>query len=610
MSAYASAAANPAMNQIEYGISPFTVIHRNSKAISAHRNIVYQPWAAQLVPIQATYDEKITCSAFFSSIYQLTPVKETKTGPSPHRNQGTTPQAVSETDSLLMTGIVGIPDPYKERRMFPEAHLPQMPPLRRCSSALEFLKAVYDLLEVKQGPLPRGWETESDGPYRPKLAHQALRYDEPLEKSKFIESVAMPFDSAFQDIAEYRQMSAYARGFQESLTDRPGVAGSISRAVSTGYFMSGPRHPAPMPEFFNTRAAAAYHAMHDDTDPARFTYTHAHVPGSLKAVADLSAERCFFQPRHGAESIFWLIVSHFLRSIPVEFSARATSAEMNNASGPSINNLPQTPQSQLERPNHNSDAYVAQVIPQGMFDPDPVAERSKKEPMIPDNSSHLALFAKYNAILQNHTVPRQPTPNVADTRQIFFTELNTVEKWAAVLHPGLQALAPMMARLTVFVAPEYEYLSLARDKGVAMGGTVPIGMGGGELPMDHLHEGMQRIILDQMFNMLDAGDGAEIPMHRWLERGDANLDAASDREAWSAFTLIPRRDESDARKPYWARWVAELARQEDERADDEDEPLLEQEDAELGRDRDVEMDGDDGEDQKTKDGLLLGVDTE
>lgn len=138
--------SNPAALPIEYGLSPFTIIHENTRTLGPHRNIVYQPWTAQSIPLQPTYDDTVTCSAFFPTMHQAYGVDPTiaKSHPQPDEKH---PRNASDEDALLMSNIVSKPDPdLFVKATFAASH-PIMPILRRCDTVIEFLKAMYDLVE-------------------------------------------------------------------------------------------------------------------------------------------------------------------------------------------------------------------------------------------------------------------------------------------------------------------------------------------------------------------------------------------------------------------------------------------------------------------------------
>lgn len=127
-------------DSIDFVDSVFTTIYESSRTLGPHRNVVYQPWTAQPVPVQPIYDETITPSAFFLTTHQFYSADETVTKPYPQFNEKR-PRLVPDDDAILMSNIVTTTRPNWDFGS------PRMPPVRRCETALEFLKAMYDLLE-------------------------------------------------------------------------------------------------------------------------------------------------------------------------------------------------------------------------------------------------------------------------------------------------------------------------------------------------------------------------------------------------------------------------------------------------------------------------------
>lgn len=134
---------SPAANAIEFSTSVVLPIHENSRSLGPHRNVVFQPWSAQPVPLQPVYDDTITSSAFFPTVHQMHTVDETVAKPYP-KFEETHPRNAADADAVLMSNIVSKPDPN-----LPVSFVtaPNMSMLRRCETVLEFLKAMYDLLE-------------------------------------------------------------------------------------------------------------------------------------------------------------------------------------------------------------------------------------------------------------------------------------------------------------------------------------------------------------------------------------------------------------------------------------------------------------------------------
>lgn len=307
-----------------------------------------------------------------------------------------------------------------------------------------------------------------------------------------------------------------------------GFTGTIARAISRGYYLAPLPRPAPMPEFKNRRALAAYHAMHNNSDPARLTYTHDCNDGVIEAIDNLSKSRCFHQPRHDVESVYWIIVTHILRTAPL-----LPISEDN----PMLEQLSDENQSASDQEGEKEEINLG------------IVDETKEDPA-PDSPAHFERFKVFSALLETHQIPEKATTSASDSRDRFLSELTTAKKWADVLHPGLESIAPMMARLTEFIAPEYEYLHAACGEST----TDP-------LPLDHMHEGVQRILLDQIFDMADAeaaGDvNAPIRTHTLMQRGDANVDDARNLELYCQMTHANERQACDKRMPYAIRWKAE-----------------------------------------------------
>lgn len=190
------------------------------------------------------------------------------------------------------------------------------------------------------------------------------------------------------------------------------------RAVSRGFYGGASIPPTSMPIFRRQEAEKAYFTVHTN----RPSFNDAHT-GSRSSKLGV---QCVHQPRHDAESIYWVIVAFLFRSIPIS----------------------------------------------------PTEETENK----------IRTYSKFYATLLNHHADYGPF--LPDER-VAFLELTDPIGWSFYLHNDFENISGMMASLTALIAPEYE--SLAND-----------------LPQDHLHEGMQRILLDQIMEMDESGNHLEI----------------------------------------------------------------------------------------------------
>ncbi|EJD48087.1 hypothetical protein AURDEDRAFT_144338 [Auricularia subglabra TFB-10046 SS5] len=119
-------------------------------------------------------------------------------------------------------------------------------------------------------------------------------------------------------------------------------------------------------------------------------------------------------------------------------------------------------------------------------------------------------MSQYINLFDSHRVRGN---EAAEDRQIFFDFDES--SWKAVLHPGFHSLAPFLCKLAVVVQPEYGWVTSA-------------------LSPYHLHEAIQRIILDEIFRLKQAGDPLNVDkQNRRLIEGrraaDIGLDATAPR---------------------------------------------------------------------------------
>lgn len=143
-----------------------------------------------------------------------------------------------------------------------------------------------------------------------------------------------------------------------------------------------------------------------------------------------------------------------------------------------------------------------------------------------EEEDNIKAYSEYYKLLVEHRANSHPL--ALDARITFFTSVSD-HKWKLILHPRFEDISGMMAALTSLIAPEYENLDT-------------------ELPQDHLHEGMQRILLDEIMRMDESGDHMPISPNEREYRPSREQDWGAGETQSHHTSHIPRSSASSGRR--------------------------------------------------------------
>ncbi|KAL0957645.1 hypothetical protein HGRIS_001427 [Hohenbuehelia grisea] len=374
--------------------------------------------------------------------------------------------------------------------------------LSRCGSVLEFLKAMYDVLEAHRfaalhrnilhrdisqdniliHPIhPKGDDVPHMVGPRPKFIHEIM---EGTEHAAPV-AVLCDLDNGCElERAVARSptfMSRHRSGRPDEDHRNPQRTGTpmyIARALCDVRFLKNVDYEPmpPIPEAIRVRYSAA-HACDppqlirslEDTDDTIHGSKHStevfrNIKGEQEKPFDERSSHYhtlfYHRARYDAESVYWVIVTFLVRARP---SPRKLTTD------PDRGILAENEQEQLLI---QEDHAVDNVEPlQNLW-------KAFAQHRILETTEALAHYEK-------------------DFRATVFDQ--GPQAWKSVLHAELANLAPMLRELSVQVEPEYIYLQPDLDTNYK----------------DHLHEAMQRILLKYILPMWDT-DG--IPLFKSIQR--------------------------------------------------------------------------------------------
>ncbi|KAL0948278.1 hypothetical protein HGRIS_010872 [Hohenbuehelia grisea] len=369
--------------------------------------------------------------------------------------------------------------------------------LSRCGSVLEFLKAMYDVLEahrfaaldrnilhrdISQDNIlvhPRGAIVPHLVGPRPKFIHEII---DGVEHAPPV-AVLCDLDNGCELDRMHAKTPTFRSRKNKPKSDddyrnpqRTGTPMYVARALCEAKFQ---RHMdyAPMPPIPDARYSVAhtwnpprlirslqdekntFHGSTKSDERDRFIKQEQYKRHQDR---DLRYHKLFYhRVRYDAESVYWVIVTFLLLAKP---SPRKLKTD--HSVGPDA-----------------EDAEERLMI----------SENDDDDPTQGDLARLWLIFAEHK-ILDTTQVLRYPQ---SDSRSSVFD--SGVAGWEDVLHPKLVSMAEMLFELSQQVQPEYVYLKPDLDDTCA----------------DHLHEAMQRILLKHILPMWNT-DG--IPLFKSIHR--------------------------------------------------------------------------------------------
>ncbi|KAL0948293.1 hypothetical protein HGRIS_010886 [Hohenbuehelia grisea] len=373
--------------------------------------------------------------------------------------------------------------------------------LSRCGSVLEFLKAMYDVLEahrfaaldrnilhrdISQENIlirPKGPDTEPMAGRRPKFIHEivdGIEHAPPVAVLCDLDNGCELDHSKAQTPSFMRRKMAPKSGDDHRNPQRTGTPMYMARALCEAQFLRNtdyeqmPRLPdvimhryleahsdPPQPIRSLEDVNGAFHGSKRSDELSRYIKQQQLLRPEKR---DLRYHQLFYhRPRYDAESAYWVIVTFLLLAKP-----RSKILETDHSLGP-------------DAEDEEEQRAIA--------DDDEVDDNL--EPM----RSIWKAFASHKILDTTDALAHVEK----DSRHAFFDR--GPEDWATVLHAKLAdaGLAQMLSDLSQQVQPEYIYLEPDLDT---------------KYP-DHLHEAIQRILLTHMLPLWDT-DG--IPLYRTIHR--------------------------------------------------------------------------------------------